>query len=192
MQRRHCTLLLFGKFLLCIFDWRNSLVQYFKCHFLPLKGTFSMQKFFFLLRWFVNIYTAVVVAIFGLSEETISFQFKFHFKTQFAITRLFLNYFQLLTSNLVQRGDDDDGINGFLPSDVKSEVNRASKLVCFSFFLSSNFLQSLNETICLFPIFFFFNSFVLIAKKKQQQSVVVYERAVNPSICRVHWKMNAV
>ena len=32
--------------------------------------------------------------------------------------------FQLLTSNLIQRGDDDEGIYGFLIDDIRTEAHR--------------------------------------------------------------------
>ncbi|XP_031637487.1 G2/M phase-specific E3 ubiquitin-protein ligase-like [Contarinia nasturtii] len=39
-------------------------------------------------------------------------------------------YCLLLTSNLVQNGNDDEGIIGFLPIDIKREVSRTKKLFC--------------------------------------------------------------
>lgn len=37
--------------------------------------------------------------------------------------------FQLLTSNLIQNGEDEEGLIGFMPKDIKSEVYRTKKLV---------------------------------------------------------------
>ncbi|XP_028909302.1 PHD finger protein 7 isoform X3 [Ornithorhynchus anatinus] len=43
-----------------------------------------------------------------------------------------LHYFCLiLSSGLPQRGEDDNGFHGFLPEDIKKEVTRASKKICF-------------------------------------------------------------
>lgn len=48
--------------------------------------------------------------------------------------------FQLLSSNLVQNGDDDEGIMGFLPPDIHAEVARANKMVYFVRYLSAKCL----------------------------------------------------
>lgn len=42
----------------------------------------------------------------------------------------FLLSFQLLSSNLTQEGHDDEGMLGFLPADIKKEVQRAKNMVC--------------------------------------------------------------
>lgn len=36
---------------------------------------------------------------------------------------------QMLSSGLTQRGEDDEGINGFLPADINIELARAAKMV---------------------------------------------------------------
>lgn len=44
---------------------------------------------------------------------------------------MLLIYFQLLSSNLPQNGEDEEGIYGFLPADILKEKRRASKKVTF-------------------------------------------------------------
>lgn len=43
-------------------------------------------------------------------------------------------YFQLLSSKLVQNGDDDEELKGFLIADIKQELKRSAKLVRVFFF----------------------------------------------------------
>uniref|UniRef100_A0A672HES3 G2/M-phase specific E3 ubiquitin protein ligase n=1 Tax=Salarias fasciatus TaxID=181472 RepID=A0A672HES3_SALFA len=44
---------------------------------------------------------------------------------------LFVHYFCLLTScGIYQRGEDDEGVFGFLVSDIKKEIRRSSRLKC--------------------------------------------------------------
>lgn len=53
--------------------------------------------------------------------------------------------FQLLTSNLVQNGNDDEGITGFMPKDIKAEVSRTKKLVSDSIVyvrIENNFIKN--------------------------------------------------
>lgn len=47
----------------------------------------------------------------------------------FTIFVCLVSLLQLLSSLLVQNGDDDEGIMGFLPNDILTEVNRAKKMV---------------------------------------------------------------
>lgn len=45
---------------------------------------------------------------------------------------LFVRYrLQMLSSGLTQRGEDDEGINGFLPADINIELARAAKMVIY-------------------------------------------------------------
>lgn len=39
--------------------------------------------------------------------------------------------FQFLTSNLMQTGEDHEGIMGFMPKAIKAEVSRTKKLVSY-------------------------------------------------------------
>lgn len=43
---------------------------------------------------------------------------------------------QLMASGIYQRGEEDEGVHGFLVDDIVKEVHRASKLVCHCVFLS--------------------------------------------------------
>lgn len=45
------------------------------------------------------------------------------------MTRLFRYRLQMLSSGLTQSGEDDEGINGFLPADINIELDRAAKMV---------------------------------------------------------------
>ncbi|KAJ6641254.1 G2/M phase-specific E3 ubiquitin-protein ligase [Pseudolycoriella hygida] len=40
-------------------------------------------------------------------------------------------YCLLLASNLVNNGEDEEGINGFMPKDIKSDIRRTIKLRCY-------------------------------------------------------------
>lgn len=44
--------------------------------------------------------------------------------------RIIWSNFQLLCSNLIQNGEDDEGILGFLANDIRKEAKRISKRVC--------------------------------------------------------------
>lgn len=39
---------------------------------------------------------------------------------------------QLMASGIYQRGEEEEGVHGFLVDDIIKEVNRASRLVCMS------------------------------------------------------------
>lgn len=88
--------------------------------------------------------------------------------------------FQLLTSNLVQNGDDDEGISGFMPKDIKAEVSRTKKLVS---------LFNSKHINCLMWGHSFVSSYVIIVKERVQQLVAAWNRAGDHFICRVVWKM---
>jgi len=50
--------------------------------------------------------------------------------------------FQLFSAGLEQNGEDNEGILGFLPKDIKKELKRGEKLVCLiykGFISASNF-----------------------------------------------------
>ncbi|OXB83909.1 UNVERIFIED_CONTAM: hypothetical protein H355_009393, partial [Colinus virginianus] len=40
------------------------------------------------------------------------------------------NYCLLMSSGIWQRGEEDEGVDGFLIEDIRKEVNRAARLIC--------------------------------------------------------------
>ncbi|XP_065209618.1 pineapple eye protein-like [Planococcus citri] len=54
-----------------------------------------------------------------------------HYGKMYRYEEIITHYFcMLFSSNMEQNGEDDQGILGFLPKDIKKEVGRGSKLTC--------------------------------------------------------------
>lgn len=85
-------------------------------------------------------------------------------------------YFQLLSSKLVQNGDDDEELKGFLIADIKQELKRSAKLVRVFF----SFLKLIGDGLT--------NDFVLYrhvstVKNMVRASDVAENNAGNLFIC---------
>lgn len=64
------------------------------------------------------LFVSIVPCLF----QVIIIQFIVHFRYRL----------QLLSSNLTQNGEDDEGMLGFLQVDIKKEVERAAKMVIYT------------------------------------------------------------
>lgn len=69
--------------------------------------------------------------------------------------KIAVHYFcLLLSSGLVQNGDDDQGIFGFLPKDIRAEVERCKRLVDFVLFEFAMFTMHMIFVTCLLFLIF--------------------------------------
>lgn len=90
-----------------------------------------------------------------------------------------LFFFQLLSSMLVQNGDDSDGIMGFMPNDILTEVDRAKKMVKKFNCILILILQ--NEVIIVY--FYFHFLYFFISKFSKQTCVYCNKRGANIGCC---------
>lgn len=80
------------------------------------------------------------------------------FKIVWLCIFILVHFFQLLSSNMEQKGEDHEGILGFLPDDIGKEIKRGRRLVNFQNTLSLNIWYGCN-------CYHFFCSIAHFAKK---------------------------
>ena len=88
-----------------------------------------------------------------------------------------------------QNGRDEEGILGFLPTDIKKELSRGRKLVQNTFRMYQNLCNRTQFELYHSCEWFFWNRFAFIVKEKELQFTVLVERAENATIFLALWIM---